>query len=168
MTRRALVAAAAAAAAGAAVAAAAIPAAAAAPPCAPADAVCWNAVALRLTNDVRARRGGGRVPPLAAGSVAALANAGAHAAAMATRLGMVHQNLRAAAAAIGCGAFVSGENIAQAPSGMAGADNPAALCVRMWEDSPPHLANILEARNKEMAFGVYASAAKGVWSTGRA
>ncbi|GAB0495800.1 hypothetical protein MMPV_007106 [Pyropia vietnamensis] len=139
--------------------------ASAAASCGANDDVCWNAEALRLTNDVRVRHGRGRVPPLAPGIKPALANARYHAEAMAVRLGLVHQDLRDAARSIGCGVFVSGENIAYASANYPGADNPAAMCVDMWERSPPHLANILAVRNKEMVFGFYSSPTKGVWCT---
>lgn len=130
-------------------------------PCADTDALCWNAEAVTLINQMRARLAG--LPPLAVGTVAALDNAVGHSRRMAAggRSAFQHQPDGAATAEIGCNVFVSGENIA---AGWPGVDNPAAKCVKQWENSAGHRANILNSNHKETVVGIV-SRADGYWCT---
>jgi len=130
----------------------------AAGPCADPDVLCWNVEAVRLVNEMRSRLAG--LPPLAVGTVAALDNAVGH-----SRYLMhgpfQHQADGAATRAVGCNAFVSGENIAK---GYPHRDDPAATCVQQWERSKGHRDNILSTYHKETVVGIV-STAEGYWCT---
>jgi len=130
----------------------------AAGPCADPDLRCWNMEAVRLVNEMRSRLAG--LPPLAVGTVSALDNAVAHSRYL-VRGPFQHQADGAATRAVGCNAFVSGENIAK---GYPHRDNPAATCVKQWEHSKGHRDNILSTYHKETVVGIV-STAEGYWCT---
>lgn len=91
---------------------------------------------------------------LAVGTQSMLDNAFSHSKKMADGFGMNHQDLSAASAAVGCDLFINRENIAM--FGGFGDTDPAEKCMKQWEDSPPHLDNIMGAKAGDyVVIGVY-------------
>lgn len=103
------------------------------------DFTCWCMKAVALTNDVRTRHGESKM--LQVGPVAMLDNAVKHSKDMMHGLGLEHQSLPSVTSEVGCGVFISGENIAM-NSGMNYRD-PAEQCLEQWETSSEHFQNIM-------------------------
>lgn len=127
--------------------------------CARSDSGCLSMAALAATNQVRARAGKG---PLSSGAQAQLENAIRYSREL-SRLGrLTHQNLRSTN--IGCGAFFSGENLAQnfARSGETGL---AEKCVKQLENSSPHYRNMISDTHQYVVMGIIVDSDGRLWCT---
>lgn len=114
------------------------------------DFTCWCLKAIALTNDIRSRNGNSKA--LKAGTISMLNNAVKHSKDMMHGLGLEHQDLPTVTSEVGCGVFISGENIAM-NSGMNDRD-PAEQCMTQWETSSGHFQNIM-SDNDMVVIGIY-------------
>ena len=127
--------------------------------CTDGDIDCWCLEAMKITNDIRAKAGKG---PLKAGPVAMLKNAVDHSKDMSSTLGMVHQDLSEATDKVGCDVFIPGENVAW----FSGSDeDPTKKLMKQWEESPPHLKNILSDNPDYVAIGIFTGSDGATWGT---
>jgi hypothetical protein len=104
-------------------------------PCGGTDYSCLNKRALYLTNLIRGKNGKGGLQD---GTVSMLANTLQHSQSLAYSFS--HQSLSHVTDQIQCKIFCSAENIAYFTGH---SDDPAKMCVDMWEKSSGHLENIL-------------------------
>lgn len=116
------------------------------------DNSCWSIKSRQYTNEVRQRHGVNR--PLKDGLQSQLNNAHQYAAHLSKIGSLKHQLLTTATQSVGCGRWIGGENIAYHFEPNA---DIALKCVQQWENSPPHLANILREWFEEVAVGFYFS-----------
>jgi uncharacterized protein YkwD len=124
--------------------------------CGTTDYSCLNKRALDLTNRIRGKYGKGGLQD---GTLSMLKNALEHSKSLA--YSFRHQDLTYVTDQIKCKIFCSAENIAYftGPS-----DDPAKMCVDMWEKSYGHLQNIL--RNGDVtAIGIYKGPSGGTYCT---
>lgn len=96
-------------------------------PCEDEDYDCWCVMAVKYTNDVRAKTG---LPPLKVGSETMLKNTMDYAKTLADMGQLIHQEFSTANADIGCSLFQGAENIAQTIA----KGNIAKACIDDWEN----------------------------------
>ncbi len=131
-------------------------------PCARSDFRCMNVMALRYTNEIRARAGR---YPLEMGTEYMLDNAMYHSQVQQRAGNIFHQDL--GATPLGCSAHFSGENVAQnfvwaTPNR---ATDPARICVEQLRDSPPHYKNIISDYSRASVMGIYIDGRDWIWCT---
>lgn len=118
--------------------------------CAHEDMKCWTRLARTYTNDVRQRHGVHKM--LRDGPRRQFANALEYAGQLASMGSLQHQVLGAVTEQVGCGRWIGGENVAFNNE----ADGDIAkACVDQWENSPPHLENVLREEYDEVSVGFH-------------
>lgn len=132
-------------------------------PCPKDDEACMCNESVRLCNVIRANNG---KEPLNVGTMAMLKNAMMWSKTMQTGP-FEHQSIRSLVVAPGetCETGLSGENIAQNFVSFSGASDPAAVCMKAWENSPGHFANIISDSHKNTAIGITVEESGKIWCT---
>lgn len=134
-------------------------------PCKKDDENCFCTESVRLANVIRAKNG---KAPLGVGTMGMLKNAVTWSKKMETGAEPFHhQSLRTTVIAPGdtCETTLSGENIAQNFVSGSEASDPAAVCMKAWENSPGHFANIISDSHENTAIGITVEASGKIWCT---